>query len=250
MGSDVYTELFIRLGWVVGLLATILVIGALLFAIFAWLRALLYRHWLSLAVLGSAAAFLAHHYLDPRNHWHTALITGSLSISVPCWLFGFLHSLWPALRRFVRARRVGSPRTGTASSSEQRHAALEQVLALEQMRREGALSFNWLYLQCVQNDLQFRALQDLCAKGIIQPDDAASNEPPASPSVDSPFDPYAVLKVARGASQETIRDAYRSQMKLYHPDRVHHLGPELQALAEAMTKDLQRAYEMLTADRR
>jgi len=60
-----------------------------------------------------------------------------------------------------------------------------------------------------------------------------------------PWDPYAVLGVARGASAEEITRAYRTQMKLYHPDRVADLGPELQEVAHRKAVDIQRAYEEL-----
>ena len=45
------------------------------------------------------------------------------------------------------------------------------------------------------------------------------------------WDPYAVLGIARGASHDQIVRAYREQLKLYHPDRVADLGPELQQLS-------------------
>jgi len=67
---------------------------------------------------------------------------------------------------------------------------------------------------------------------------AAEPEPPA-------WDPWAVLGVRRGASSDEIRDAYRAQMKLYHPDRVADLGPELQEVAHRKSLDIQRAYAEL-----
>jgi DnaJ like chaperone protein len=61
----------------------------------------------------------------------------------------------------------------------------------------------------------------------------------------SEWDPYAVLGVGRGASQEEIAAAYREQMRRYHPDRVAHLGEELRVLAHRKTLDIQRAYAEL-----
>jgi preprotein translocase subunit Sec63 len=60
------------------------------------------------------------------------------------------------------------------------------------------------------------------------------------------WDPYAVLGVARGASQDEIARAYREQVKRYHPDRVADLGTELQQVAHKKTVELQRAYRELT----
>jgi len=58
-------------------------------------------------------------------------------------------------------------------------------------------------------------------------------------------DPYAVLEIEPGASQEEIKAAYRRLVAQYHPDKVQHLGRELQDLAEARFKDIQQAYEQL-----
>jgi uncharacterized membrane protein YkvA (DUF1232 family) len=57
------------------------------------------------------------------------------------------------------------------------------------------------------------------------------------------WDPYSVLGIARGASADEISRAYRVQMKLYHPDRVADLGPELQDVAHRKAIEIQRAYE-------
>lgn len=60
------------------------------------------------------------------------------------------------------------------------------------------------------------------------------------------WDPYAVLGVAPGASRDEVAQAYRAQLKRYHPDRVADLGPELQRVAHQKTVELQRAYAELT----
>jgi hypothetical protein len=59
------------------------------------------------------------------------------------------------------------------------------------------------------------------------------------------FDPYKVLGVNYGASSEEIHAAYRDGMAKYHPDKVAHLGVELQEIAHRMTVDLNRAWEIL-----
>ena len=58
-------------------------------------------------------------------------------------------------------------------------------------------------------------------------------------------DPYAVLGVKPGASREEIRAAYRTAAQEYHPDKVSHLGPELQKVAKQKFMEIQEAYEKL-----
>lgn len=69
--------------------------------------------------------------------------------------------------------------------------------------------------------------------------------PGRAPGFDG-WDPYVVLGVTRGASRDEIAQAYREQLKRYHPDRVADLGPELQRVAHRKTVELQRAYAELT----
>ena len=61
------------------------------------------------------------------------------------------------------------------------------------------------------------------------------------------FDPYAVLGVARDATKEDIRAAFLREMASYHPDKVSHLGVELQELAKRKAQAINRAYEELMA---
>jgi hypothetical protein len=58
-------------------------------------------------------------------------------------------------------------------------------------------------------------------------------------------DPYEVLGVRRGASQDEIRRAYRKLVVKYHPDKVDHLGDEFRVLAEKKFKEIQEAYQEL-----
>ena len=65
------------------------------------------------------------------------------------------------------------------------------------------------------------------------------------PSPDA-FDPYAVLGIPPSADVDAIRSAYRARMQEYHPDKVAHLGAELQSRANEKTREIQRAYAMLS----
>ncbi len=58
--------------------------------------------------------------------------------------------------------------------------------------------------------------------------------------------PYEILGVSAKADLETIRSAYRRLAGQYHPDKVAHLGPEFQEMAEKRFKEIQEAYEKLT----
>lgn len=60
-------------------------------------------------------------------------------------------------------------------------------------------------------------------------------------------DPYTILSIAPGASKEEIKAAYRRLAAKYHPDKVQHLGEDLQKLAEARFKEIQQAYDELNS---
>jgi len=51
-----------------------------------------------------------------------------------------------------------------------------------------------------------------------------------------------VLSVSTTASPDEIRDAYRSLITQYHPDRVASLGIELRELAERKSQEITAAY--------
>ena len=77
--------------------------------------------------------------------------------------------------------------------------------------------------------------------GTIRPQDVAI--PGAS------GDPFEVLKIDFGATDDEIRAAYKQQMKLNHPDKVSHMSEEIQAYAHAQVRVIRAAYEALRAVR-
>jgi DnaJ like chaperone protein len=64
-------------------------------------------------------------------------------------------------------------------------------------------------------------------------------------SSESSFDPYEILGIGSSASGEEIQAAYKARMHEYHPDKVAHLGEELQKVAHRKTVEIQRAHEQL-----
>lgn len=60
-------------------------------------------------------------------------------------------------------------------------------------------------------------------------------------------DPHAILGVAKGASMDEIKKAYREKLKKYHPDIVANLklGDEYKEMFEEKTREIQHAYEQL-----
>ena len=93
------------------------------------------------------------------------------------------------------------------------------------------------------------------ARGAGKRDPAA--DPPGSsagggagPRAESPRPPpltampwYVVLDVDRGASRAEITAAYRNRISQYHPDKVARMGPEIRALAEKKSAEINTAYE-------
>lgn len=58
------------------------------------------------------------------------------------------------------------------------------------------------------------------------------------------MNPYKVLGVPEGADQETIKKAYHSLVKKYHPDK--YADNPLKELAEEKLKEINKAYDMLS----
>jgi DnaJ-domain-containing protein 1 len=63
-----------------------------------------------------------------------------------------------------------------------------------------------------------------------------------------PSDPfakyYANLEIPVGSDRETIKTAWKTQMKKYHPD-LHGSDPKKKQIAEELTRQLNEAYRTL-----
>lgn len=58
--------------------------------------------------------------------------------------------------------------------------------------------------------------------------------------------PHEILGIGADATQEEILAAYRKGVKAYHPDRVAHLGEDLQRLANERFIEIKAAYQTLS----
>lgn len=60
---------------------------------------------------------------------------------------------------------------------------------------------------------------------------------------------YLILGIESSVTNEEVKRAYRKMAKKYHPDKVAHLGVELQDLAEEKFKAVNKAYKEIKLER-
>jgi uncharacterized membrane protein YkvA (DUF1232 family) len=100
----------------------------------------------------------------------------------------------------------------------------------------------WLYRNHVK---QFVATGSAYEAAGPSANARSSRDSPSQSKKAKVFDAYTVLGVTRSASSDAIQTAYRERMQEYHPDKVAHLGEELQKLAHEKSQEIQRAYRQL-----
>ena len=67
--------------------------------------------------------------------------------------------------------------------------------------------------------------------------------------VKDPMGAYKILEIDRSAKNIEVKKAYRKMANKYHPDKVSHLGVDLQKLAEEKFKALNEAYRQIKKER-
>lgn len=77
-------------------------------------------------------------------------------------------------------------------------------------------------------------------RGFAPPEPA-----PAPPPQPAPPTPWAVLGIAPGTPVDEAKRAFRALIAQYHPDKVSHLAPEFQALAEKRTREILDAWRSI-----
>jgi DnaJ like chaperone protein len=60
---------------------------------------------------------------------------------------------------------------------------------------------------------------------------------------------YRILDVSPSVSNDELKRAFRKMANKFHPDKVAHLGVEMQKLAEEKFKAVNDAYQQIKKDR-
>ena len=60
---------------------------------------------------------------------------------------------------------------------------------------------------------------------------------------------YKILELPEDATDEEVKKAYRRLAVMHHPDKVSHLGPDIQKAAEEKFKKITEAYDKIRKDR-
>jgi|SRR6185436_15260756 len=60
---------------------------------------------------------------------------------------------------------------------------------------------------------------------------------------------YKILEIDPTVSDEEVKKAYRRMAVKYHPDKVHHLGPDFRKDAEEKFKKINEAYDTIKKER-
>jgi len=60
---------------------------------------------------------------------------------------------------------------------------------------------------------------------------------------------YKILEIEKSASVDEIKKAYRRMAMKYHPDKVHHLGPDFMKDAQEKFRKINEAYEQIKTER-
>lgn len=62
--------------------------------------------------------------------------------------------------------------------------------------------------------------------------------------------PYRILEIDESANEQEVKKAFRKMANKYHPDKVSHLGKEMQDLAEEKFKAVNDAYQQIKEHRK
>jgi len=93
---------------------------------------------------------------------------------------------------------------------------------------------------------EVRMIELICNYLGIKPHDLASIKAMFIKEQESA---YKILEISSDASDEEVKKAYRRMAAKYHPDKVSHLGPEVQKAAKEKFQALNQAYSQIKKQR-
>jgi hypothetical protein len=169
----------------------------------------------------------------------SAIAIGVVGTAIALFVLGF------GFRLFRRPQRSPCARCGTPVSRAVNHCPSCVVAMQEEARRASA---QWQTQERQWTDEQRRQrehAEEEARQSYSSGDETGRHRREPADDGHHGFDPYAVLGVARDAGKEDIRAAYLREMASYHPDKVSHLGADLQELAKHKAQAINRAYEEL-----
>ncbi|HEX2970167.1 MAG TPA: TerB family tellurite resistance protein [Bacteroidales bacterium] len=108
------------------------------------------------------------------------------------------------------------------------------------------LLFNLSQADSSLHPLELSILQRIASSMGISENDFLSIRNMFVPEVDSA---YKILEIDPSASDDDVKKAYRKMAKLYHPDKVGHLGEEFRKTADEKFKAVNEAYERIKRER-
>lgn len=76
-----------------------------------------------------------------------------------------------------------------------------------------------------------------------------TNASPSKDEIDGKT-PHEILGVRRDAAWTDVQSAYKRLVGEYHPDKASNLAPEVRSLMTERTRQLNRAYEILSKRKR
>ncbi len=96
-----------------------------------------------------------------------------------------------------------------------------------------------------QDDEELKRIIDELNNKKESSDKKSENTPKSSNTGDDVKNAFAELGVPHNADSATIKSAYRSKMKEFHPDRFVKLDKELQEKSRRKSQELNSAYDIL-----
>jgi DnaJ-domain-containing protein 1 len=111
---------------------------------------------------------------------------------------------------------------------------IKRILKIAQAELNGLVRKNKFFEKCVSSDKTINFQKQSEYKDTYSPSDPLAKY-------------YANLEVPVGSDQTIIKNAWKKQLKKYHPD-LHCSDPDKKIIAENLTRQLNEAYRILNSE--